>query len=61
MVVGGGSGNLAIAAAYDYGFGLITSSTDFNGNLTTYQYDSFGRLVRGGSSGGHDGIAHVAL
>src|SRR5262249_30126847 len=46
MVVGGGSGDLSISAAYDYAFGVITNSIDFNGHLTTYQYDSFARLTR---------------
>ena len=46
MVVGGGTGNLSISVAHDYAFGLVTNSVDFNGNVTSYQYDSFGRLVR---------------
>ena len=41
----GGSSNLVISATYDLGFGVITSSTDFNQNLTSYEYDSFARLV----------------
>ncbi len=36
---------LTISAAYDYGFGVITSSTDFNGFTTNYGYDTFGRLT----------------
>lgn len=46
IVVGGGAPDLAINVAYDTGFGLVTNSTDFNGNLTTYHYDSFARLVK---------------
>jgi RHS repeat-associated protein len=45
IVIGGGLPDLVINAAYDYGFGVVTSSEDFNGNLTTYHYDSFARLV----------------
>ena len=41
----GGASNLVISAAYDLGLGVIITSTDFNQNLTTYEYDSFGRLV----------------
>lgn len=53
MVVGGGSPNLTLEVEYDYGFGMITRSRDFNGNITTYIYDSFARpskLVRPGDS-----------
>ncbi|HAB15662.1 MAG TPA: hypothetical protein DCE44_04345, partial [Verrucomicrobiales bacterium] len=45
IVVGGANADLVISADYDLGFGVITSSTDFNGNLTRYEYDSFARLV----------------
>ncbi len=45
IVVGGGSPDLVINAGYDYGFGVVTSSQDFNGNPTAYVYDSFARLV----------------
>ena len=43
MVVGGGSPNLTTQAEYDYGLGVLTRSTDLNGNVTTYFYDSFAR------------------
>ncbi|MCB1041277.1 MAG: RHS repeat protein, partial [Acidimicrobiales bacterium] len=43
--VGNGSSDLVASATYDKGGGVITSSTDFNGNVSTYQYDSFFRLV----------------
>ncbi len=46
IVIGGGSPDLVVTAAYDTGFGTVTSSTDFNGNLTEYKYDSFARLVK---------------
>lgn len=46
MVVGNGSPDLRLEAEYDIGFGVVTRSTDFNGNVTTYHYDSFSRLVR---------------
>jgi RHS repeat-associated protein len=42
---GGPGGTLTASAAYDTGGGVITSSTDFNNNGSTYQYDSFYRLV----------------
>jgi RHS repeat-associated protein len=45
IVVGNGSPNLAVLANYDPGFGVITNSTDFNSNVTSYEYDSFARLV----------------
>lgn len=46
MVVGNGSPDLRVEAEYDLGFGVVTSSKDYNGNLTTYIYDSFARLVK---------------
>jgi RHS repeat-associated protein len=36
---------LTMTAEYDYGFGVMTSSTDFNGYTTTYAYDTFGRIT----------------
>jgi RHS repeat-associated protein len=45
-VVGGGSPDLVMGADYDYGFGVVTRSTDYNGNVSTYVYDSFGRMVK---------------
>lgn len=45
IVVGGESADLSMSATYDFGFGVVTSSTDFNGNVTSYDYDSFSRLV----------------
>lgn len=33
------------SATYDRGGGVITTSTDFNANVSTYLYDSFFRLV----------------
>lgn len=46
IVVGGGNPNLVMTAEYDYGFGVMTRSTDFNGLVTGYIYDSFGRPVK---------------
>jgi len=43
MVVGAGSPDLTLQVEYDYGFGTVTRSTDFNGNTTTYLYDSYAR------------------
>jgi len=36
---------LTMTAGYDFGLGVMTSSTDFNGYTTTYNYDTFGRLI----------------
>lgn len=46
--------SLAMQAAYDTGLGVMTSSTDFNGYVTSYLYDVYGRLtgiVKPGPSG----------
>jgi len=40
-----GSLLLTMSALYDHGFGVMTSSTDFNGHTTTYGYDTFARLT----------------
>ena len=42
--VGNGSPALVASAGYDYGAGVMTSATNFNGHATTFQYDSFWRL-----------------
>jgi RHS repeat-associated protein len=42
---GGPGGILAASATYDTGGGVITSSTDFNGNASTYLYDRFYRIT----------------
>ncbi len=44
--LGSGKDPLVLSAAYDEGFGTVTSSTDFNGNTTRYGYDTFSRLTR---------------
>ena len=36
---------LTMSATYDYGFGVLTKSTEFNGHDTSYGYDPFGRLT----------------
>lgn len=36
---------LTMAASYDPRFGVATSSTDFNGLVTSYGFDAFGRLI----------------
>ncbi len=46
MVVGGGFPDLVMEVEYDFGFGVVTLSRDFNGNVTTYHYDSFARPVK---------------
>ncbi len=43
--VGGGSDPLIFQANYDEGFGTVTTSTDFNTNVTTYSYDALARLT----------------
>ncbi|QTA90622.1 toxin TcdB middle/N-terminal domain-containing protein [Desulfonema magnum] len=37
--------SLTMSATYDFGLGVMTSSTDFNGFTTNYGYDTFGRLT----------------
>ena len=44
--VGNGAADLELLAGYDPGLGVVTSSTDYNGHVTTYAYDPFGRLLR---------------
>ncbi|HKX61981.1 MAG TPA: toxin TcdB middle/N-terminal domain-containing protein, partial [Verrucomicrobiae bacterium] len=44
--VGGGQSPLVMEVDYDFGFGKITASRDFNGNQTSYGYDNFARLIR---------------
>jgi RHS repeat-associated protein len=39
------SPNLTASANYDYASGTVIDSTDFNGHVTSYQYDSFYRPV----------------
>ncbi|MFO0794930.1 MAG: SpvB/TcaC N-terminal domain-containing protein [Candidatus Brocadiaceae bacterium] len=36
---------LTMLATYDPGWGVMKSSTDYNGYTTTYDYDTFGRLI----------------
>jgi YD repeat-containing protein len=51
--VGDGKPDLSLAAAYNLGLGMVTSSIDFNGHQTGYGHDRFGRLtslVRPGDS-----------
>jgi RHS repeat-associated protein len=36
---------LNFSATYDFGFGVMTSSSEFNGHKTTYEYDAFRRLI----------------
>lgn len=43
--LGDGNESLVIQASYDSGFGTVISSLDFNGNTTTYGYDTFGRFI----------------
>jgi RHS repeat-associated protein len=45
IVIGDGSPDLVLRAEYDYGFGVVTRSEDFNGNVTSYDYDAFARPV----------------
>ena len=43
--VGNSSADLVAQASYDTGAGVMTGFSDFNTNSTTFQYDSFWRLV----------------
>ena len=45
IYLGDGKTPLLFEAAYDQGFGTVSSSTDFNTNTTTYGYDTFARLT----------------
>jgi YD repeat-containing protein len=40
-----GATPLSEQAAYDYRLGVITSVTDPNGNVTSAEYDIFGRMI----------------
>ncbi|UCC31596.1 MAG: hypothetical protein JSU86_04815, partial [Phycisphaerales bacterium] len=46
IVVGGGNPDLEVTAQHHYGFGTPVSVTDFNGNVTQYVYDTFGRMEK---------------
>ncbi len=46
IVIGGVEDDLRINASYDYRFGVPLMVSDFNGNVTRYTYDAFGRLER---------------
>lgn len=41
-----GTQKLNMATKWDYKYSIIRQSTDFNGHVTRYQYDKFGRLLR---------------
>jgi len=43
--VGAATPPLLVTAAYDFGLGVMTSSTDFNTNTSSYRYDTFGRIT----------------
>lgn len=43
--VGHGSTDLVAQASYETGAGVMTGFADFNGNSTSFQYDSFWRLI----------------
>jgi RHS repeat-associated protein len=43
--VGGGKADLEVTAEFNPGLGALTSSTDFNGHVTSFGYDTFGRLT----------------
>jgi RHS repeat-associated protein len=44
--------NLPMMAEYNYGFGLVSSATDFTGAEFSYDYDVFGRLTEVNKPGG---------
>ncbi|HYD50764.1 MAG TPA: SpvB/TcaC N-terminal domain-containing protein [Terriglobales bacterium] len=43
--VGDGKPALVMTADYDLGFGTVSSALDFNGHISRFRYDSFGRAV----------------
>lgn len=45
LEVGNGEPDLVATAEYDAGGGVLTAAREFNGNLTTFHYDAFWRLV----------------
>ena len=47
---------LTYAASYHYGFGQVTSATDYNGNAHLFTYDAFGRITKMAYPG--DTLAH---
>jgi len=56
VVIGSGSPDLEVTAAYHLGFGTPTMVTDFNGVATQFLYDSVGRLraeIRPGDDPAH--------
>ncbi len=42
--IGSNTPPLIVQANYDFGLGVMTSSTDFNTNTSSYGYDTFGRI-----------------
>ncbi|MCC6143042.1 MAG: RHS repeat protein, partial [Candidatus Hydrogenedentes bacterium] len=46
IVVGDGAADLVLEVDYDPGFGKVVAYRDFNGNETTYGWDSLARLIR---------------
>jgi len=46
IVLGDGKPDLVVNATYDYRFGKPATVTDFNGNVSEFRYDTFGRLNR---------------
>ena len=55
IVVGGGSDDLVINATYDYRWGKPATMTDFNGHVTRFEYDEFGRFCEEYLPGDPDG------
>jgi YD repeat-containing protein len=43
--IGNAASPLVFHASYDQGFGTVSSSINFNGNTTTYGYDTFARQI----------------
>ncbi len=44
VVIGDGKPDLVVDATYHFGFSTPISVSDFNGNISNYTYDTFGRL-----------------
>ncbi len=45
IVLGNGLPDLVSEATYHFGFSSVASNTDFNGQVSQFEYDAFGRLI----------------
>jgi RHS repeat-associated protein len=58
--VGGGKPALAETVQYDLGLGVVTSGMDFNGQVTTFGHDTFGRVTAIVRPGDNDALPSLA-